>query len=104
MGDAGCSSLGYSTGVFGPDCQTILAHGFTGALHLWTKDGQNAGLPRTAMIGYCGAVVDMCSAVSQQVDDSELFSWIVTVSKDQTTQIMGCLGEAGEKLQGFKFD
>lgn len=35
VGDAGATCLGYYGGVFSPDGTEILAHGFTGALHLW---------------------------------------------------------------------
>lgn len=39
VGDAGASSLGYFGGCFSPDGRSIMAHGFTGALHLWHRDG-----------------------------------------------------------------
>ena len=39
VGDAGATNLGYFTGCFSPDGLSILAHGFTGALHLWTRPG-----------------------------------------------------------------
>ena len=39
VGDAGPSHLGYYTGVWAPDGAGILAHGFTGALHLWRREG-----------------------------------------------------------------
>ena len=39
VGDAGASSLGYFGGCFSPDGSAIVAHGFTGALHLWRRAG-----------------------------------------------------------------
>ncbi len=39
VGDAGASSLGYFGGCFSPDGRSVVAHGFTGALHLWRRDG-----------------------------------------------------------------
>ena len=39
VGDAGASSLGYFGGYFSPDGRSVVAHGFTGALHLWRRDG-----------------------------------------------------------------
>ena len=39
VGDAGASSLGYFGGCFSPDGSAIVAHGFTGALHLWQRAG-----------------------------------------------------------------
>ena len=40
VGDAGASSLGYYGGAWAPDGNSIVAHGFTGALHLWRRDGE----------------------------------------------------------------
>ena len=40
VGDAGANNLGYFTGCFSPQGTSILAHGFTGALHLWKRPGQ----------------------------------------------------------------
>lgn len=37
VGDAAASCLGYYGGVFSPDGSCMLAHGFTGALHLWQR-------------------------------------------------------------------
>ena len=39
VGDAGASNLGYFTGCFSPEGTRIMAHGFTGALHLWKRPG-----------------------------------------------------------------
>lgn len=41
VGDAGATNLGYFTGCFSPEGRSILAHGFTGALHLWTRPGHS---------------------------------------------------------------
>jgi hypothetical protein len=40
VGDAGSTSLGYYGGRFSPDTRSIVAHGFTGALHLWRREGE----------------------------------------------------------------
>eukprot|EP00899_Mesostigma_viride_P027213 jgi/Mesvir1/7677/Mv11647-RA.1 len=37
MGDAGGSPLGYLGGIFRPDGRAVLAHGLTGALHVWER-------------------------------------------------------------------
>jgi len=42
VGDAGASSLGYFGGVWGPVGDAILAHGYTGALHLWRRQGMES--------------------------------------------------------------
>lgn len=38
-GDAGPSNLGYFGGVWSPAGDAILAHGYSGALHLWQRRG-----------------------------------------------------------------
>jgi elongator complex protein 2 len=40
VGDAGPTNLGYFGGVWGPAGDAILAHGYTGALHLWRRQGE----------------------------------------------------------------
>ncbi len=47
VGDAGASSLGYFGGCFSPDGRSIVAHGFTGALHLWNREGLHSTMPDT---------------------------------------------------------
>lgn len=37
VGDAGVNHLGYYTGVWNPEGSAVVAHGFTGALHLWRR-------------------------------------------------------------------
>jgi elongator complex protein 2 len=39
LGSAGTSGLGFSGGCWAPDGAGVLAHGFTGALHLWRRAG-----------------------------------------------------------------
>ena len=39
VGDAGPSNLGYYGGVWGARGDAIVAHGYTGALHLWLRKG-----------------------------------------------------------------
>lgn len=39
VGDAGPSNLGYFGGCWSPQGDQIVAHGYTGALHLWRRDG-----------------------------------------------------------------
>ena len=92
VGDAGCSALGYFTGVFSPDGMFIVAHGFTGALHLWQKTSTVGGwTPKPALTGHCDEIVDMCLAVSQPSSNADPFTAIVSVSRDQTTRMMGAL-------------
>ena len=39
VGDAGANHLGYYTCSFSPDGSGIAAHAFTGALHIWRREG-----------------------------------------------------------------
>eukprot|EP00887_Chlorella_sp_A99_P005490 scaffold1.g5490.t1 len=79
VGDAGTLRLGYYTGVFSPDGASILAHGYTGALHLWARQ-RNGGLaPRHALGGHYGPVVDACWAADG--------GCLLTVSADQTARL-----------------
>jgi hypothetical protein len=50
LGSAGTSGLGFSGGCWAPDGAGVLAHGFTGALHLWRRAG--AGWPWGSVIPY----------------------------------------------------
>ena len=86
VGDAGASCLGFYGGAFGPEGDWLVAHGFTGALHLWKQqqqqDGETPGggtaaaaglglggssssssrcswVPQHALGGHYGAVVDL---------------------------------------------
>jgi elongator complex protein 2 len=87
VGDAGASCLGFYGGAFGPNGDWLVAHGFTGALHLWKQQQQDenaadntaaaaaaAGIglggssssgsryswvPQHALGGHYGAVVDL---------------------------------------------
>jgi len=84
VGDAGCSSLGYFTGVFSPLGDRILAHGFTGALHLWEKT-ESGWTPRVAATGHCGGVVDLDTIRLENKDGRT--DALLTVGTDQTTRI-----------------
>ncbi|GAB4817645.1 hypothetical protein N2152v2_004691 [Parachlorella kessleri] len=75
VGDAGPNHLGYYTGVFNGDGTGILAHGFTGALHIWRR----LGGAWHALGGHVGPVVDACWGVGD--------SCLLTVSSDQTARI-----------------
>ncbi|KAK9820488.1 hypothetical protein WJX72_010831 [[Myrmecia] bisecta] len=82
VGDAGASNLGYYGGVFGPDGLSILAHGFTGALHLWRREGDSPDgrwVPQHALGGHYGGVVDLCWGIDNRC--------LLSVSTDQTTRI-----------------
>lgn len=91
VGDAGATCLGYFGGVFSPDGCCILAHGFTGALHMWAEQQRAGGdrgggggggatwLPRHACGGHFGEVVDACWGADG--------GCVQTVSTDQTARL-----------------
>lgn len=96
VGDAGANHLGYYTGVWSPDGRGIAAHGFTGALHTWRRlaadppagsaasaasygEEEGGWLPRHALGGHYGPVVDACWAADG--------ACLLTVSTDQTARI-----------------
>ncbi|GLC36432.1 hypothetical protein PLESTM_000445900 [Pleodorina starrii] len=90
LGDAGASCLGYFGGVWGPGGAAILAHGFTGALHLWRQPHPPPAsaapaallgpwLPRHALGGHFGAVVDLGWGVDG--------GCLISVSEDQTARL-----------------
>ena len=75
VGDAGASSLGYFGGCWGPRGDYLLAHGFTGALHLWQRSGaplcpQAALVQHVSNVAQCGerqVAIDPCICGSAQV-------------------------------------
>jgi elongator complex protein 2 len=79
VGDAGSSALGYFGGCFSPDGVAIVAHGFTGALHLWRRDAGGAWAPRHTAGGHFAPVVDACWAVDG--------ACLLSVAKDQTARV-----------------
>ncbi|GIM15502.1 hypothetical protein Vretimale_18281 [Volvox reticuliferus] len=88
LGDAGASCLGYFGGVWGAGGSSILAHGFTGALHLWSQPpaagptgaaSNGPWLPYHALGGHFGAVVDLGWGLDG--------GCLISVSEDQTARV-----------------
>ena len=66
VGDAGAQSLGYYTCAWSPDGRSIVAHGYTGALHLWRRSGAQYSPLHTALCGlYHGSkgCMECCSRI-----------------------------------------
>ncbi len=78
VGDAGAACLGYYGGVWAPDGTAVLAHGFTGALHLWRSSG-GQWQPLHALGGHYGPVEDLCWAVDGRC--------LISASCDQTARM-----------------
>ncbi len=96
VGDAGASHLGYYTAAWGPARAAVLAHGHSGALHLWRRaaggaDGSSgaaaassgAWAPAPSCGGHVGAVADCAWAAGGRC--------LVSVSDDQTARCAGFL-------------
>lgn len=92
VGDAGASCLGFYGGAFNPSGDQLVAHGFTGALHLWRQQQQqlaDAGgsgsssrghwVPQHALGGHYGAVQDLCWGADG--------ACVQTVAADQTARL-----------------
>ncbi|GIL68204.1 hypothetical protein Vafri_21466 [Volvox africanus] len=102
LGDAGASCLGYFGGVWGAGGSSILAHGFTGALHLWSQPPEAATtgaassgpwLPYHALGGHFGAVVDLGWGLDG--------GCLISVSEDQTARVhTGVAGNRRGLVQG----
>ena len=106
IGDAGAQCLGYFGGSFSPDGgSSIVAHGFTGALHLWDQRQQGAAhagrssaaaaswVPRHAQGGHFAPVSSCCWSMDG--------GCLLTVGEDQTarvfTRVKGGGGRGGDE-------
>ena len=78
VGDAGAQCLGYFGGRFAPGGCSILAHGYTGALHLWDLKGPS-WVPRHALGGHFAAVAGCCWAMDG--------ACVLSVGEDQTARV-----------------
>lgn len=92
LGDAGANHLGYYTATFSPTGTGLVAHGYTGALHLWKKeqnhseadndyeDEDSPWIPQPAPGGHFGPVVSLCWAADDHC--------VLSVSTDQTARML----------------
>ena len=71
--------MGYYTGTWNHTGTAIVAHGFTGALHLWNRTPDGDLIPQPTTGGHCGPIVDATWAADG--------GCIVTVSTDQTSRL-----------------
>ncbi|XP_015587414.1 probable elongator complex protein 2 [Cephus cinctus] len=80
VGDVGGNSVGFYGCKFGPNGESILAHGYQGSFHIWKYlQETNNWAPETAPSGHFAEVVDLCW------DSKGRF--LMTTSSDQTTRI-----------------
>lgn len=58
VGELGHTALGFYGGAWGPQGNAILAHGYSGSLHLWCKVGED-WKPQLVPSGHSAPVVDL---------------------------------------------
>lgn len=92
LGDVGASHLGYYTARFSPDGLVVAAHGYTGAIHQWSRAGGREGAPWTPVAsstGHYGGITDLTwvtppAALGPAVAQVPM---MLTVSEDQTARL-----------------
>ncbi|XP_072041091.1 elongator complex protein 2-like [Amphiura filiformis] len=97
VGEVGGNTLGLYGCQFSPDGMSIMAHGFQGAIHLWTKlANQNTESqvaerwsPSVAVGGHYDGVQDL--------DWDPEGTFLVSVSVDQTTRLHACWRREGNQ-------
>jgi len=97
VGELGGNTLGFYGGLFSPDGNFILAHGYNGAFHLWKKsfsnDSQESWTPEASVSGHFASVNDCCWDPSSQ--------YFLTVSQDQTARIFTTRTRESDKADIF---
>ncbi|RIB23244.1 WD40-repeat-containing domain protein [Gigaspora rosea] len=80
VGEIGGYALGFFGGLFGPKGNYILAHGHTGAFHLWKNlSSDHDWQPQISISGCFNSV--------QDITWDPTFKYLVSVSLDQTTRL-----------------
>jgi elongator complex protein 2 len=80
VGEVGGSNLGFLGGLFGPDGESIVAHGFQGAFHMWQYDTMSKSwLSAVTCGGHFGPVHDLAWGLNSE--------FLLSVSSDQTTRL-----------------
>ncbi|CAN0877024.1 Elongator complex protein 2 [Linum grandiflorum] len=94
VGELSHSALGFYGGHWSSDGQSILAHGYGGAFHLWRNVGVGADnwMPQKVPSGHFAPVSDISWARHGQ--------YILTVSHDQTTRIFAPWKMEASSLDG----
>lgn len=82
VGEIGGNTLGFYGAHFSSDCEHILAHSYTGALHGWDRTEKNSWHPGVVLSGHSASVND--------ISWEPVFGrYLVSVSEDQTTRLFG---------------
>ncbi|CAI0447251.1 unnamed protein product [Linum tenue] len=94
VGELSHSALGFYGGHWSPDGQSILAHGYGGAFHMWRNIGIDTDnwLPQKVPSGHFAPVTDISWGRHGQ--------YILTVSHDQTTRVFAPWKTEASHLDG----
>ncbi|KAG1652368.1 Elongator complex protein 2 [Nymphon striatum] len=79
VGEVGGNTLGFYGNKFSPDGQSILAHGYQGAFHIWHQSDVGLWNPGVTVGGHFSEVQDLVWDVNGK--------FILSVSTDQTTRL-----------------
>ena len=83
VGEVGGNSLGFYGCAFSPDGRSILAHGYQGALQLWSRNEElSVWEPQVT----CGGHFASVEGLTWQKDSGD---FLLTTSQDQTTRCHG---------------
>ncbi|CAN1311759.1 Elongator complex protein 2 [Linum perenne] len=97
VGELSHSALGFYGGHWSADGQSILAHGYGGAFHMWRNVGIDTDnwMPQKVPSGHFAPVSDISWARNGQ--------YILTVSHDQTTRIFSPWKTEASSLDGLSW-
>lgn len=83
FGEIGGTNLGFFGALWGKDANTILAHGWGGSFHLWSRETPQASWKsRLSISGH----YDKVSGLAWEPEGR----YLISVSKDQTARLHGC--------------
>ena len=100
MGEVGGNTLGLYGGLFSPQGDLILAHGYHGAFHLWkrvsetdqSEDSLELWCPLPTLSGHFGPVCDIAW-------EPERGAFLVSISADQTARLISPWQQEGGKVR-----
>ncbi|KAK3108608.1 hypothetical protein FSP39_011810 [Pinctada imbricata] len=96
VGEVGGNTLGLYGGLFGPDGNSIMAHGYQGAFHQWTYSmDQDIWQHKVTVSGHFDAVQDL-------EWDKDNGQFVVSVSSDQTTRLHAPWVRQGEETRWYE--
>ncbi|KAL3676690.1 hypothetical protein R1sor_026638 [Riccia sorocarpa] len=90
VGELGHTALGFYGGVWGPQGDAILAHGYGGSLHLWREVESHEWEPQLTPSGHFAPVMDVAWSKTSQ--------FLLSVSNDQTARIFACWNRNNEEI------